>query len=155
VPEVFKKKNVEELARFKGTDLAGVTYQPLFPYFAKRENCFQVLTGDFVTTSDGTGIVHLAPAYGEDDFAVCRDAGIELVDPLDTEAQFTSLCPDYEGQFCKDADKQIIADLKADGRLIKQETIVHSYPYDDRTDSPLIYRAIEAWYVRVADMRDD
>src|SRR5690606_5832212 len=111
--------------------------------------------GRFVTTTDGTGIVHLAPAYGEDDFAVCREAGIDLVDPLDTEARFTHLCPDYAGQFCKDADKQIIADLKADGRLLKQETIVHSYPYDDRTDTQIIYRAIEAWYVRVSDMRDD
>ncbi len=152
---VFKKQQLQEVARLKGADLAGITYAPLFSFFAGRDNCFQVLTGDFVTTSDGTGIVHLAPAYGEDDFAVCKAAGIELIDPLDTEAKFTSLCPDYEGQFCKDADKQIIADLKADGRLIKQETIVHSYPYDDRTDTPLIYRAIEAWYVKVADMRSD
>jgi isoleucyl-tRNA synthetase len=152
---VFKKQKPEVLGRLIGRDLAGLRYAPLFPYFAGRENCFVVLTADFVTVSDGTGIVHLAPAYGEDDFAVCRAAKIDLVDPLDAEARFTSLAPDYEGQFCKDADKQIIADLKADGRLLKQETIVHSYPYDDRTDSPLIYRAIEAWYVRVADMRDE
>jgi isoleucyl-tRNA synthetase len=152
---IFKKQKVEEIARFSGSALFGLTYKPLFSYFAGRENCFQVLTGDFVTTSDGTGIVHLAPAYGEDDFAVCKQAGIELVDPLNAEAQFTDLVPDYQGQFCKDADKQIIADLKADGRLIKQETIVHSYPFDDRTDTPLIYRAIEAWYVKVADMRAD
>lgn len=153
--DIFRKKKLEEVARFKGSELVGLVYQPLFPYFQGREHCFQVLSGDFVTTSDGTGIVHLAPAYGEDDFAVCRAADIELIDPLDTEAKFTELVPDYAGQFCKDADKQIIQDLKADGRLIKQDVIVHSYPFDERTDTPLIYRAIEAWYVRVSDMRDD
>ena len=150
---VFKKTKWTQLARFSGKQLAGATYKPLFPYFEGRAHCFQVLCGDFVTTGDGTGIVHLAPAYGEDDFAVCRAAGIELVDPLDAEAQFTDQVPDYQGQFCKDADKQIIADLKADGRLLRQDTIVHSYPFDERTDTPLIYRAIEAWYVKVADMR--
>lgn len=152
---VFKKKKLKEVARFKGSDLIGTKYRPLFPYFSGRENCFQVLGGDFVTTGDGAGIVHLAPAYGEDDFAVCRAAGIELIDPLNAEAQFGDLVPEYAGQFCKDADKQIIADLKADGRLVKQETIVHSYPFDDRTDTPLIYRAIEAWYVKVSDKRED
>ena len=154
VGAVFKKKKLKELARLSGAQLAGATYQPLFDYFAQRENCFQVLSAPFVTTSDGTGVVHLAPAYGEDDFAVCREAGIELVDPLDAEARFTSLAPDYEGKFCKDADKSIINDLKSDGSLLKHETIVHSYPFDDRTDTPLIYRAIEAWYVKVSDMRD-
>ncbi len=152
---IFKKKKYTQLATFKGKDLVGIKYAPLFPYFAGRENCFQVLSSDFVTTSDGTGIVHLAPAYGEDDFAVCKAAGIELIDPLDAEARFTDLVPDYAGQFCKDADKQIILDLKSDGRLIKQDTIVHSYPFDERTDTPLIYRAIEAWYVKVTDMRED
>ncbi len=152
---VFKKQKLTEVARLKGAELAGTIYKPLFPHFAGRENCFQVLQGDFVTTGDGAGIVHLAPAYGEDDFAVCRAAGIELIDPLNAEAQFTELVPEYSGQFCKDADKQIIADLKADARLVKQDTIVHSYPFDDRTDTPLIYRAIEAWYVKVSDIRED
>jgi len=152
---VFKKQAVRTLATFSGRDLVGSSYRPLFPYFAGRPKCFVVLCADFVTTSDGTGIVHLAPAYGEDDFQVCKDAGIELVDPLNAEAQFTAQVPDYAGQFCKDADKHIIADLKADGRLIRQDTLVHSYPFDERTDTPLIYRAIEAWYVRVADMRQE
>lgn len=151
---VFKKQKVEILARLTGADLAQTEYEPLFPYFTGHENSFRALSGDFVTTKDGTGIVHIAPAYGEDDFALCKKAEIELVDPLDAEARFTATVPEYAGQFCKDADKQIIADLKADGRLFKQETIVHSYPFDERTDTPLIYRAIEAWYVRVADLRE-
>lgn len=151
---VFKKKKLEVLAEFKGSDLVGLTYSPLFPYFEERPHCFRVLSGDFVTTSDGTGIVHLAPAYGEDDFNICKEANIELVDPLNAEAEFTDLVPDFKGLFCKDADKAIIAALKSDGRLVHQDTVVHSYPFDERTDTPLIYRAIEAWYVRVSDMRE-
>ncbi len=155
VDSVFRKKTVDVVARLSGDDLEKTTYEPLFPYFKERANCFKVLVGDFVTTSNGTGIVHLAPAYGEDDFVTCQKAGIELVDPLDAEARFTDVTPEYSGQFCKDADKPIIADLKSRGQLVKQETVVHSYPYDDRTDTPLIYRAIEAWYVRVTDLRQD
>jgi len=151
----FKKAKVTVLARLLGSDLVGATYEPLFPYFSGREGCFRVLAGDFVTTDDGTGIVHLAPAYGEDDFKVCKEAGIALVDPLDAEGRFTGEVPEYQGINCKEADKAIIHDLKAKKRLVFQDTIVHSYPFDERTDTPLIYRAIEAWYVRVTDLRAD
>jgi isoleucyl-tRNA synthetase len=113
-----------------------------------------VLSDGFVTTEDGTGIVHLAPAYGEDDFRVCRAAGIELVDPLDTEARFTKDVPDFAGEQCKDADRGIIKKLKAEDKLVQQSTLVHSYPFCPRTDTPLIYRAIDAWYVKVADKRE-
>jgi isoleucyl-tRNA synthetase len=142
------------VARMKGSELAGLRYAPLFDYFATQPNAFVVLTDDFVSTEDGTGIVHMAPAYGEDDFRICRAAGIELVDPLDAEARFTSKVPEFEGQNCKEADKGIIAALKRAGSLVHQATIVHSYPFDERTDTPLIYRAIEAWYVRVQDLRE-
>lgn len=152
---VLKKKEYEELARLRGAELQGVRYEPLFPYFSEHAHSFQVLVDEFVSTGDGTGIVHMAPAYGEDDFRICRAAGIELIDPLDAEARFTSLVPDYVGQFCKDADKPIIAALKETGKLFLQDTIVHSYPFDDRTDTPLIYRAIEAWYVKVSDLREE
>jgi isoleucyl-tRNA synthetase len=142
------------VARLKGRDLEGWTYEPMFPYFAGRPGAFRILVDPFVTTEDGTGLVHLAPAYGEDDFRVCRAAGIELVDPLDESARFTGAVPDYRGQFCKDADKAIVKRLKAEGKLVHQSTIVHSYPFCERTDTPLIYRAIEAWYVRVEDLRE-
>ena len=141
------------VGRFRGAELAGVGYEPLLPYFAGHENAFVVLADAFVTTEDGTGIVHLAPAYGEDDFRVCRAAEIALVDPLDAAARFTSAVPDFAGQFCKDADKGIIAALKRSGKLVHQSTLVHSYPFDERTDTPLIYRAIDAWYVKVTDLR--
>ncbi|MEZ4333404.1 MAG: isoleucine--tRNA ligase [Myxococcota bacterium] len=136
-------------------ELVGLRYAPLFPYFRDRPNAFVVLADGFVTTEDGTGIVHLAPAYGEDDFRVGRANGIELVDPLDAEARFVAPVVEYAGQVCKDADKAIIKRLKDEGRLVQQSTLVHSYPFCERTDTPLIYRAIDAWYVKVEDLRAD
>ena len=153
---VYKKAEAYDVvAKLKGADLKGWTYEPLFPYFKDMSGAFTVFNGDFVTTSDGTGLVHLAPAYGEDDFQACRAAGLtEIADPLDSDCKFTSQVPEYEGMFCKDADKLIIRRLKDEGKLVHQTTIVHSYPFCDRTDTPLIYRAIDAWYVRVEDARD-
>jgi isoleucyl-tRNA synthetase len=150
------KSDVEHatLSTFPGRELAGVRYEPLFPYFAEQPNAFRVLVDDFVSTGDGTGIVHMAPAYGEDDYRICRREGIELVDPLDAECKFTSAVPEHQGELCKDADRAIIRRLKDDGKLLKQDTIVHSYPFDERTDTPLVYRAIEAWYVKVEDLRE-
>ncbi len=155
LPAYYKNaEQYEVLETLKGSDLTGMGYEPLFAYFADHENSFVVLSDDFVTTSDGTGIVHMAPAYGEDDYRVCRAVGIELIDPLDAEAVFTDKVPDFAGQFCKDADKGIIRALKDSGKLVHQSTIQHSYPFCERTDTPLIYRAIEAWYVKVEDLRD-
>jgi isoleucyl-tRNA synthetase len=142
------------VATLHGRDLVGNTYAPLFPYFSGRKNTFRVLADDFVSTSEGTGIVHMAPAYGEDDYRICRREGIDLVDPLDEECKFTAQVPDYQGQFCKDADKAIIRRLKDEGKLYQQATLVHTYPFCYRTDTPLIYRAIDAWYVRIEDLRD-
>jgi isoleucyl-tRNA synthetase len=144
----------KSLRKLTGRELAGKTYEPLLPFFAGHPNAFRILADGFVSTGDGTGVVHMAPAYGEDDYRICRREGIELVDPLDEECKFTSRIPELAGQFCKDADKQIIRRLKDEGKLFRQETIVHAYPFDYRTDTPLIYRAIEAWYVRIEDIRD-
>ena len=149
-----KPEDYERVAAFKGRDLVGWRYEPLFPYYADRANAFRVLADDFVSTEDGAGIVHIAPAYGEDDFRVGRAAGLDLADPLDANCAFTDPVVEYRGQFCKDADKAIVKRLKAEGKLVHQSTIVHSYPFCERTDTPLIYRAIEAWYVRVEDLRD-
>ncbi len=149
-----KEEEYTVLQTLKGSELSGLSYEPLLDYFSDQENSFVVLEDAFVTTSDGTGIVHMAPAYGEDDYRVCRAAGIELIDPLDADARFTSLVPEFEGEFCKDADKSIIRKIKELGKLVHQSTIQHSYPFCERTDTPLIYRAIEAWYVKVEDLRD-
>ena len=158
LPHIFKKpEQYEVVAEFKGTELKGTSYEPIFPYFAdkKAEGAFRVLNDDYVTTDDGVGIVHIAPAYGEDDFRVCKEAGmLAMVDPLDASCNFTDQVPEYAGRFCKDCDKDIIKRLKAEGRLVHQATITHSYPFCDRTDTPLIYRAIDAWYVKVEDLHD-
>jgi isoleucyl-tRNA synthetase len=152
----FKQTSDYEVLRtLAGSDLTGIRYEPLLPYFATHERSFVVLSDGYVTTEDGTGIVHLAPAYGEDDFRICRAAGIALVDPLDSEARFTALVPDFAGQQCKDADRGIIKKLKDEGKLVHQSTIVHSYPFCYRTDTPLVYRAIDAWYVKVEGIRDE
>ena len=150
-----KEAEYEVLKKFKGCDLEGLTYEPLFDYFKDNPRSFRVLLDGFVSTEDGTGVVHMAPAYGEDDYRVCRAADIPLVEPLDEDCKFTALVPDYAGQFCKDTDKAIIKRLKDVGKLIHQSTIQHSYPFCERTDTPLIYRAIDAWYVRVEDLRDE
>ena len=155
---IFKKEEqYEVVAEFKGSALKGVEYEPMFPYFAekRKEGAFRVLNDDYVTTDDGVGLVHIAPAYGEDDFRVCQEAGIKaFADPLDSSCNFTDEVPDYAGRFCKDCDKDIIKRLKAEGKLVHQATITHSYPFCDRTDTPLIYRAIDAWYVKVEDLHD-
>ena len=159
LPFLFKKpaEQVEIVARLKGSDLKGWTYEPIFPYFADKaaEGAFRVLNDDYVSTDDGVGLVHQAPAYGEDDFRVCRENGMTaFVDPLDSNCAFTDAVPEYAGRFCKDCDKDIIKRLKTEGKLVHQATITHSYPFCDRTDTPLIYRAIDAWYVRVEDLHD-
>ncbi len=154
--EACLRQPVDDLtivARFTGQDLAGWRYRPVFPYFAD-EDAFRVLVDGFVSTDDGTGIVHLAPAYGEDDYRVCQREGLPLVDPLDAEGRFTDRIPEYAGRFCKDADADLIADLKARGLLFHKSVFRHPYPFCDRTDAPLIYRAIDAWYIRVEDLRE-
>ena len=158
LPFIFRKEEQYELVwEGKGDALKGSEYEPLFPYFADKraEGAFRVLNDDYVTTDDGVGIVHIAPAYGEDDFRVCKEAGITaFADPLDDACAFTDAVPEYKGRFCKDCDKDIIKRLKTEGKLVHQATIVHSYPFCDRTDTPLIYRAIDAWYVRVEDLHE-
>lgn len=156
LPAYYKKaEQYEKLAAFKGADLLGLTYEPIFDTFKDdAPGAFRVLNDGFVSTEDGTGFVHIAPAFGEDDFRVCKAAGIPLRDYLDDVCAFTESVPEYHGVFCKDADKQIIRALKDAGKLVHQSTLVHSYPFCPRTDTPLIYRAIEAWYVRVEDLHD-
>lgn len=145
----------------KGCELEGITYEPLFPYFASlatnedgSPGAFRTLLGDFVTTEDGTGIVHTAPGFGEDDNRVFKGTGVPTICPVDAECRFTADVPDYQGQFVKDADKPIIDRLKAEGKLIKREQILHAYPHCWRCSSPLIYRAVGSWFVNVEKIKD-
>ena len=142
------------LARFTGAELAGRTFEPLMPYFADHPGAFVVLAADFVETGDGTGIVHIAPGFGEDDQRLGEAAGIELVVPVDDEGRFTDEVPDYAGQNVFDANAAVIRDLKVAGRVVRHETYDHNYPHCWRTDTPIIYRAINSWYVRVTDLTD-
>jgi isoleucyl-tRNA synthetase len=155
----------EVLATYTGQDLLGTRYLPPFPYFMDEDNvhnAFQVLPGEFVSTEDGTGIVHMAPAYGEDDMATTQLAGIVAVTPVDAKGRFDATVPDYAGQHVFDANPQIIRDLKNQSRsaaingavLLRHETYEHSYPHCWRCRNPLIYRAVSSWFIKVADFRD-
>lgn len=143
----------------KGKDFLGIEYEPLFPYFAhlSEAGAFRVFNADYVSTEDGTGIVHIAPSFGEDDAEVFKVAdakngtAIPRVEPMDAECRFTSEVIDYAGRFVKDADGDIMKALKAQGKLIKRDTVVHQYPHCWRCSSPLIYRAISSWFVKVSD----
>jgi isoleucyl-tRNA synthetase len=145
------------LRRMKGADLLGLEYEPLFPYFAsaREQNAFRVYPGDFVTTGDGTGIVHTAPGFGEDDQRVLKGTGVPVICPVDAECRFTEEVSDYQGIFVKDADKAIMDRLKAEGKLVKREQILHAYPHCWRCGSPLIYRAVSCWFVNVEKVKQD
>lgn len=167
--------DAEEVATLKGSDLVGLGYEPLFPYFASHPNSFKILSGDFIEEGSGTGIVHLAPGFGEDDQRVCAENGIEILCPVDASGRYTSEIFEHDGlalaglnvvaDTAKLADEpytekqlaqyglvnlRIITYLKGKNRLIKQEDYKHNYPHCWRTDTPLIYRALPSWYVEVS-----
>lgn len=150
----------------KGAELKDIRYEPIFPYFAELAKAtkatddtpssigaFRVFVGDFVTTTDGAGIVHTAPGFGEDDNKMFKGTGVPVICPIDTECKFTAEVSDYAGRFVKSCDKDIIERLKSDGTLIKREQILHAYPHCWRCSSPLIYRAIGSWFVGVESIR--
>ncbi len=138
----------------RGGDLAGLRYEPLLPWFTGHADSFVVLTDAFVSDEDGTGIVHLAPGFGEDDQRVCEAAGIVLVCPVDDSGRFTAEVVDYAGQNVFDANPVIITDLKAQGVVVRHDTYDHNYPHCWRTDTPIIYKAVSSWYVEVTAIRD-
>ena len=138
----------------RGEELIGRRYQALFPFFEDARDSFRVLSADFVDTEEGTGIVHLAPGFGEEDLEVCQAAGLPVVCPMDESGRFTSEVPPFEGQHVFDTNSPIIRELKQRGALFKHETYVHNYPHCWRTDTPLIYKAMSSWFVRVSEFRD-
>jgi len=152
------KKEGEEppeiLEEFRGSDLAGTEYEPLFTFMQPSRRCWFVTEGDFVSTEDGTGIVHIAPAFGADDYELSKKYDLPMLQPVARNGCFTSEVPDYEGMFFKDADPLIIRRLKEEGKLYRKETITHTYPFSWRYDVPVIYYARESWYIRTTSIAD-
>ncbi|MFI5695667.1 isoleucine--tRNA ligase [Kribbella sp. NPDC051586] len=140
--------------RLTGAELIGRRYTPLFDFLAGTANAFQVIAADHVTTEDGTGVVHLAPAYGEEDQLACEAVGIPTVLTVDDAAHFTSVVPPYQGLHVFEANRPIIRDLRAAGALVREDSIVHSYPHCWRCRNPLIYKAVSSWFVEVTRIRD-
>ncbi len=142
------------LERFKGWQLERKRYERLFDYVPVEQDAFYVVLGDFVTTEDGTGIVHTAPAFGEDDYQVGQKYNLPVVRPVDKSGRFEEIVRDFKGKFVKDADPEIIQNLKERNLLFKKETVEHSYPHCWRCDSPLLYYARESWYIRTTDFKE-
>ena len=138
----------------KGSELAGRRYAPLFPFFADTENAFVVLAADFVTTEDGTGVVHMAPGFGEDDQNECNAAGIPTVCPMDEHGQYTAEVTPWAGRHVFEANSDVIKSLKEMGVVLRHDTYNHSYPHCWRCAEPLVYRAVSSWFVRVTQFKD-
>ncbi|RSM52713.1 isoleucine--tRNA ligase, partial [Actinoplanes sp. ATCC 53533] len=146
----------ERVGTVLGRELAGRRYAPMFGFLVEQAgpNAFQVLAADYVSDEDGTGVVHQAPAFGEDDQNVCNTAGIPTIVTVDEHTRFTALVPDYQGVQVFDANKPIIADLKGRGMVLRHEGYTHSYPHCWRCDTPLVYKAVSSWFVAVTKFRD-
>jgi isoleucyl-tRNA synthetase len=157
----LKKAKFTVLDRMKGSALKGMQYVPLFDYFVSEyQSCgaFHVYTDTYVADDAGTGIVHQAPAFGEDDHRIALAAGIiteeKVPCPVDGSGMLQDPVTHYKGMYFKDADKAIQKDLKAKNRLIRQSTITHSYPFCWRSETPLMYRVVPSWFIRVANIRE-
>lgn len=161
-----KKDEVEIIKSFMGVDLVNLKYQAILPYLKDKDqvqeakNCFTILHGDFVTTEDGTGIVHIAPGFGEDDQILAKNNNIPTICPVDEAGKFTNDMFDLEGLSIKgkqvfETNDDIIKYLKKHNKWIKTEQYLHNYPHCWRTDTPLIYKAVSSWYVKVTDIKDD
>ncbi|MBX4261643.1 isoleucine--tRNA ligase [Clostridium estertheticum] len=144
----------EVVREFKGEALLGLEYEQMFDFYTPKEKAFYVVHGDFVTLSDGTGIVHIAPAYGEDDNLLGKKYDLPLINLVDVEGKFVDCVTPWKGIFVKDADAKILEYLKENNVLYKAEKFEHSYPHCWRCDTPLLYYPRESWFVRMSSMRD-
>ncbi len=158
--------NATQVGTVKGSELVGRTYEPLLPYFADMaevdptkphhgtNRAFVVLAGDFIDTTEGTGVVHMAPGFGEDDQRIVGEAGIGMVVPVDDSGRFTDDVVEWAGQNVLEANSGIIKHLRETGQLVRHDSYTHNYPHCWRTDTPIIYKAMPSWYVKVTDIRD-
>ncbi len=158
IAEALVKNFFEEpeiIGRKKGAELKGMRYEPLFDFYKKeREDCHYVVCDDYVTLEDGTGVVHIAPAFGEDDARVGRENDLPFVQLVGIDGKFDERCGSLTGVFCKDGDKIILKNLKERGLLFKELMYKHSYPYCWRCDTPLIYYARSTWFIKTTEVRD-
>ena len=155
VQNFYKSEEEYEITKVvKGKDLEHKKYEPLFPYFKDTKNAFQIILADFVTAEDGTGIVHTAPAFGEDDNVVCRKYKIPMVQPVDEKGHFTDEITDYAGAYVHDINEKIVIDLKKSGKAIMSRKVEHEYPFCYRCDTKLMYRALPAWFVDIQKIKD-
>ncbi|HEV3001716.1 MAG TPA: isoleucine--tRNA ligase [Solirubrobacteraceae bacterium] len=157
VSRVLGDDGVKVLERFPGAALDGVRYEPPFPYMPAREygeRGHTVLLGDFVTADDGTGLVHTAIAFGEDDFRLGQQYSLDVVNPVRPDGTYDERIGKYAGRFVKDADPDLIEDLRSRGKLLKAEEYEHAYPFCWRSGDPLLYYAKPAWYIKTSALRD-
>jgi len=148
-------EGAEIVATMPGRDLIGKEYERWFNFIPVDKKAWYVIGGNFVTTTDGSGIVHMAPAYGEDDYQASLKYDLPMIQALDARGQFTEAVPPYAGKFFKAADPEITADLKSRGLLFRKETYAHSYPHCWRCDTPLLYYARKSWYIRTTSYAKD
>jgi len=154
IGDIFEEGSYKILKEFPGTELEGRPYKRLFDFVPVDKKAFYITTADFVTTEDGSGIVHIAPAFGEDDYQLSRKYDLPLVRPVDHQGAFTEEITDWAGEFVKDADEQIIANLRQRRILVKKKKIEHSYPHCWRCQSPLLYYARESWYIKTSENKE-
>ncbi|MDQ6637524.1 MAG: isoleucine--tRNA ligase [Candidatus Dormibacteraeota bacterium] len=145
----------EVLKRFTGQELLDLDYEPLFPYLPPEQRAFYVIDADFVSTAEGTGVVHTAAAYGADDLRVCQEKGIPIRHTVDLRGRMVPQVEAFAGMFVKDADPYIIADLRERGLVYREEQIRHTYPFCWRCGTPLIYYALDSWYVQTTAVKDE
>ncbi len=141
-------------AEVRGADLVGLRYQRLFPYLPEQEQAWSILAADFVSTEEGTGVVHTAGAYGEDDLRLCQEAGLEVRHTVGPDGRFLPFVADFAGVFFKEADPAIIENLKERGLLYRSEPVLHSYPFCWRCETPLIYYALNSWFIRTTAVQE-
>ena len=142
------------LEKFSGRNLLGKRYEQIIPLIKETQNVFRVVAGDFVGTDEGTGIVHVAPAFGADDFEIGKSENVSIINPVDTSGRFNSGDLPWNGVFVKDADTDIIVYLKKRGSLFKSEKYLHTYPFCYRCKSPLLYYPLDTWFILVSKIRD-
>ncbi len=155
VSKFFKSEEEYDLQEeVYGKDLENLRYEPLFPYFKDTKNAFKIILGEFVTAEDGTGIVHTAPAFGEDDYVVCKRYGIPLVQPVDSSGRLTKEVTDFAGKYVHNVNTEIIIFLKKQGKIVSARKMDHEYPFCHRCSTPLIYRALPAVFVDIQKIKE-